>query len=662
MAVMTRLAVRFSRPLISVLLLTVSLAADEPASAWGVDGCLTCFVPSKEDFAAYVRLLQGSGVRWVRERQVWQGGVEGDIPDTKIMVRYQAMHAAGLRVVAFAGGPPSVVPQQSGNQLPEDLRAVYTGAFRQGRDFADLVDAWELTGEPDVGYCRDLPDRLAAYNKAMYLGLHDGATSIGKRTVVLMGALALPPGPWWQRAMRNGLLDYTDAYNFHFYGYAADLAGVIAAHREAVRSAFPPSGIEARHGRPGVGQPRPPPALALPLWITECGINAVSPNDFLNPERRALQAAFTVETARQARAGREVAVFMSFILVHKGDAHALTVSPSQPLPAWQAYADYTRDHALGSKPLVRELVHPTCIVMQWLPDNATTVPHKVSGTYRFRFDQPIKGVLRLYNFGDRPVHGRVAGHASRQVRFESSGLDQASNGGWRTGELVIPAGGQIEVPAAFYPLTPDYFREDWSAEFTDEAGRCSPVFFGLERDPRQTMLRVEPLALTPYKEDTVQFPLVADSVPGETAAPWTIMNGLKASASDDGESTIFWVEKAMHDPLAPTQAVAAVAGLPKEGFLRLQLSRTMSREFVVRVDLVDGAGRRFTVWENMGMGYQQPSPDVWLNLADFHPYFWGRSGANVSFKPSKIKEVHLRFYFQKPNDPVEVRLSIMTAR
>ena len=635
--------------------------ATAPISDWGVDGCLTCHVPSDDDFAAYVRLLQASGVRWVRERGVWQDGMTGDIPDAKIMARYQALHAAGFKVVAFAGGLPSLVPEQPGNQLPEDLRAVYTGAFRQGRDFAGLVDAWELTGEPDVGYCRDLPDRLAAYNKAMYLGLHDGAASVGKSTVVLMGALALPPGPWWQRAVRNGLLDYTDAYNFHFYGHAADLAGVIAAHRAAVRKAFPPSGIEARHGRPGVGQPQSPPALALPLWITECGINAASPDDFLNRERRALQAAFAVETAKQARAAREVAVFMAFILIHTGDAHSLTVSPSEPLPAWLAYADYTKAHDLGSKPLVRAPVSPNRVVMQWLPDNATTVPHKVSGTYRFSFDQPIKGVLRVNNFGDQPVRGRVAGHESNHVRLESSAIKPVWDDGWRTDEIVVPAGGQIELPVIFAPLTQDYFREDCLAEFIDDMGRRSPVFFGLERNPAQTLFKVEPLALMACKGGAVRFPIVADSMMGETVGPWTTLNGLRASVSDDGESTAFWVEKISRDPLAPTQAVAAVAGLPKEGFIRLQLSVPIGRECSVRVDLVDGAGRRFTVWENMGMSYQEPSSDVWLNLADFHPHFWGRAGADAAFKPSRVSEVQLRFYFEKANQPVEARLSFMTA-
>ena len=78
---------------------------------------------------------------------------------------------------------------------------------------------------------------------AKSLELGAGSYELGARSaqlqahepVVLMGALALHPGPWWERAVANGLLDYTDAYNFHFYGYAADLTSVIDAHRSALR-------------------------------------------------------------------------------------------------------------------------------------------------------------------------------------------------------------------------------------------------------------------------------------------------------------------------------------------------------------------------------------------------------------------------------------------
>ncbi|MFA6289053.1 MAG: hypothetical protein WC661_16850 [Opitutaceae bacterium] len=616
-----------------------SAEVKEPVAAWGIDGCLTCHVPVEADFQGYVRLLQETGVTWVRERGAWIDEAALTDGGNQLVRRLRTMRAAGLRVVAFAGGPTLRV-EQPGNQLPEDLQAVYAVAFRQGRNAAGLVDAWEMSGEPDVGYCRDLPDRLAAYNKAMYLGLSDGAASAGRSTVVMMGALALAPGPWLERAMKNGLLDYTDAYNFHFYGHASDLAGVIAAHRAVLRAAFPPTGLAARHGRPGAMFPeRHRERPRLPLWLTECGINAASPDDFYNPQRRALQAAFARETAGVARAAREMAVFMPFILVWPGDAHAMTVRSDFPLPAWTAYADYVRRHPWPERPLMRAAANPNRVVVQWMPDNTTTVPHKVAGTYRFGEDGPVRGVLRVYNFGGKPVGGRIEAGLLPHVKIISPALVAAGGGRLVSSGLIVPAGGRIELPLEFSPSSPGYFRDEWEAAFVDGGGRRSPVVFGLERWPEAKAFTGAPLALKPTG----------------TAGPWTPLNGLEIK--EEGGRTMFQVARLSRDPLLPPQAVAAVEGLPARGFLRLQLSDPKVR---VRVDLVDTKGQRFAVWENFGVNYERPSSDVWLSLDDFNLYFWGRCGADARLYPERIREVRLRFFFQKANDPTEARLSFMT--
>ncbi len=609
------------------------------AAAWGIDGCLTCHVPVDGDFQAYVRLLKKSGVTWVRERGAWIDEAALADGSNQLVSRLRTMQAAGLRVVAFAGGGALRV-EQPGNQLPEDLQAVYANAFRQGRNAAGLVDAWEMSGEPDVGYCRDLPDRLAAYNKALYLGLHDGAASVGRSTVVLMGALGLAPGPWLERAMNNGLLDYTDAYNFHFYGHAADLAGVIAAHRALLKAAFPPKGLAARHGRPGVMFPeRQRECIELPMWITECGINAASPDDFYNPQRRALQAAFARETAGVAWATRDLAVFMPFILVHAGDPHAMTVRSDFPLPAWEAYADYVRGHPWPERPLVRATMDANRIVVQWMPDNTTTVPHKVAGTYRFGADGPVRGVLRVYNFGGKPVGGRIEAGLLPHVKIDSPALVAAGDGRLSSCELTVPAGGCIDLPVEFIPSSPGYFRDEWSAAFVGAGGRRSPVVFGLETWPEA--------------EDFISAPLALKAT--GAVGPWTPLNGLEIR--QEGDRTIFQAGSISRDPLLPTQAVAAVDGLPARGFLRLQLSNPTVR---VRVDLVDTKGQRFAIWENFGINYVRPSSDVWLNLKDFNLYFWGHCGADARLHPESIREVQLRFFFKKENDPVEARLLFMS--
>ena len=42
------------------------------------------------------------------------------------------------------------------------------------------------------------------------------------RPLVLMGALALPPGPYFEAFATNQGLSYTDGFNYHYYGYAED--------------------------------------------------------------------------------------------------------------------------------------------------------------------------------------------------------------------------------------------------------------------------------------------------------------------------------------------------------------------------------------------------------------------------------------------------------
>ena len=358
------------------------------AANWGIDACLTRHV-SDAEFPLYEYLLQSTGIRMVRERDVGlrqpDGTYTGDVRQ-----KFRDLKRRGFTVVAFVS---PVVPLQITNasdSLPEDLRQVYALGQILRRDFSGLVDVWEMVGEPDIGYCHDLPERVAAYQKALYLGLKTGD---GPSPEVLMGALALPPGPWLERAAANGLLDYTDAYNFHYYGRAKDMAGVIRAHRR----------IAERWAGGG---------SALPIWITECGIKTVSAGDFLRSDRRVMQADFTVSTAREARSDG-VAVFMPFVLVNREDPFALTLSPTQRLPAWNAYAALTRNLPWPHRPLARSAIRPSPVVMQWIPDPGAAVPHKVSGTYRFYSGRPMSGEIRIYNFGSDEIKGRFEGDMPR---------------------------------------------------------------------------------------------------------------------------------------------------------------------------------------------------------------------------------------------------------
>ena len=669
---------------------------------WGIDACLTAHVDSQAR-AAYLPQLRAARVTIVRER--------GPNPTMT------ELETAGFRVDSFLS-LGSLPIEQRGNALPEDLLAVFSAAKAMQHQHGRYVDAWEMVGEPDVGYCRDLPDRVAAFQKAVYLGIkfesgearkresEDGGQKAEARSqrelagaahtpLVLMGALALPPGPWLERAARNGLLDYTDAYNFHFYGFANDLSGVIRAHKafatkwvDLRRRAMVELGVTRAGGEsdPWVLVPDPPllsrfSSSGLPIWITECGLNAVEPGDFLNAQRRQLQADFTVATARRARAAESVAVFMPFILVHEGDPHALTLAPDRPLPAWEAYASYCRRHLFPSRTLAMPLRDPNPVVVQWMPDNRTAIPHKVSGTYRFWQGQPIRGVLRIYNFGQEPVRGTFEADALRHIRLEcpdfhslaQSRSEDSRLPAFRSSARTIPPFGRWEIPVTFTPDVPGYFRDFWEAAFLDERGRRSPVYFGLEAMPDEDDLVPVPIERGPPGRGRINHSgLDGDAVTSESGA-WAGINGLlvetdesrrrinfqnpEAEANGDALVLRMSVTTLNNDPLQPTMAIARVRGLPPRGFLRLQLDRPMEAGLKVRMDLIDRLGQRFTIWENLGASYFGRSDDVWLNLADFHIYFWGRCSEHPDFRPQDIEEIRLRCNFTRANDPRMIQLS-----
>lgn len=634
--------------------------------AWGIDACLSVFTDPPER-ARYLDLLSGTGIDVLRER-----GPSASLLELK---------GAGHRVVAFVH-LAGLKPAQIGNALPEELGAVFAAARAMVRDYQGIVDAWEMVGEPDIGYCPDLPDRLAAYQKAVYLGIKRGAqdaaftraasppsaapSSVGtadrpesrgaaytrpstevQTPLVLMGALGLPPGPWLDRAIRNGLLDYTDAYNVHFYGHAVDLTGVIRAHsRVAFRDGERDLAERGFHKAPLL-RPAVPRPIELPLWITECGINAVTNADFFNAERRQLQADFTVSTASQALAASRVSLFMPFILVHKGDGHALTVSPEQPLLAWTAYAAFMREHPWPARPLATPPPAPNPVVVQWLPDNATTWAHKVSGTYRFRARAPITGEFRLYNFSDRPVRGRLS--LSVPLSVTSTFPIQAT--------LALAPGAMITVCGDFHPTRAGYAQTWVEGAFVDEAQRRSPVYFGLETWPEEGDFVASPVALTPLPDGRTAFPVEANYRPSMTVGTWQGINGVTVAASRPrgGDFAV----AAISDPLFPPMAITGVAGgLPRDGFLVLHLDQPMKPGHMVLVQLVDDRGQRYTIWENFGHSYFRPAErDLWLNIRDFHPYFWGRCADDPALRPERIREIQLMFYTRQPGECFNVDFS-----
>ncbi len=232
----------------------------------------------------------GEGRPWLRIRS---------LPDPGDPVRDAALHAevAGLRLLLQLGFRPfpllrwSASSWNSGTRpgvrmkFPLDLREAYYRGYEYGEAYGAVVVGFEIENEPDINFVLENAETYMAFQKALYLGLKEGAsqtapvisdgqkarsdegreavgdqrsekaksdglssalscsrtyrllltTEQGPAPLVVMPPLALPPGPYFEQLVENGLFSYTDAFNYHYYGYAEDFSGVYGQFADAVR-------------------------------------------------------------------------------------------------------------------------------------------------------------------------------------------------------------------------------------------------------------------------------------------------------------------------------------------------------------------------------------------------------------------------------------------
>ncbi len=162
-------------------------------------------------------------------------------------------------VKSWAGG---VRPDQPLRRLPLDLREAADRCRRLAAAYGDLIDFWEIENEPDISFVEENPETYAAFLKACYVAFKSMPPSAKRQEVsaktellspapsrspaampsqVLMAAVALPPGPYFDAWVANDGLRYTDGFNYHYYGYAEDFTGVYRQFQAAVTSAPSPT-------------------------------------------------------------------------------------------------------------------------------------------------------------------------------------------------------------------------------------------------------------------------------------------------------------------------------------------------------------------------------------------------------------------------------------
>lgn len=158
--------------------------------------------------------------------------------------------------------------------------------------------------------------------------------------LVVMAPLALPPGPYFEQLVANGLFSYTDAFNYHYYGYAEDFTGVYRQFENALKElslepkavSYKPNSSESGTGRQqayGLSlSAYRSVKKSLPVLLTEYGYGSLSGIDRDTVEGRVRQWRWfkTVgEQIRDLRIAGPMAFYLPPYFEQKSIEYGLTV-------------------------------------------------------------------------------------------------------------------------------------------------------------------------------------------------------------------------------------------------------------------------------------------------------------------------------------------------
>ncbi|MDP0500785.1 MAG: hypothetical protein Q7P63_11880 [Verrucomicrobiota bacterium JB022] len=454
--------------------------------------------------------------------------------------RLKLLREAGQEPVVIITHPPagggSRLTTQENAFLQDDLLAVFQASKRLGYDLRDYARIYFGANEPDLSWISDLPDRVTAHHKALYLGLKAGAASTGPyltrnrgyrpsdrdAAAVLMPGLGTGVGPWLEEAAANGLFSYQDALNLHYYGWEPSFGDFVDSMR-AVYSA---------HRADDATLPVDPP-----VWVTEINTLHLQGDIPTDPLFRREQARYIALTANTA-VDKKVAVYIPYALKGSSESNFdLLFSAETPYPAWQSFAKVSRDLKLnppdGRAIKAPQQVHP--VVMQWLPAPRSVWPSKANAAYRFVPEdetrlpgvaspatatklagapgtltwQPefaherglIYGELRAYNFSEKPVSGFVrwsfaGSHAALMGQPVIDDAFQVLDQPYpfdTTGQSSMVEIGPLSVvrlPLAFRREAGPLLEGEFRAEFITLAGGPEPV---VERQRHQVIAAPNPV-------------------------------------------------------------------------------------------------------------------------------------------------------------------------
>jgi len=301
---------------------------------FGLDAALSRTTPfDKERVEQSVFMARLAGVGMLRDRFDWQEmePAKGKLVWGRFEIASDIQAKSGMKVLPVVIHTPTWARWSndsrriSGRTPPQDPFDVYFFVKKLVKAMGHKVPYIEIWNEPNMQYFEGRPESYAAILKAAYLGAKDADPSVG----VLIGSAADKPGAFYERLYENGVGDYFDIYNQHFYGPPEQLFSFLP---DIVGTQLRRFGLEKK-----------------PLWITETGKSAQPDENgsFRRAERQ--QASYLVRAYVSAFANGADRVFYFFLnefLEQGNHLWGILRDGLSPKPAYVALATLTRQ--LGS--------------------------------------------------------------------------------------------------------------------------------------------------------------------------------------------------------------------------------------------------------------------------------------------------------------------------
>ena len=197
--------------------------------------CMDIALGSRKDADAWIELTQLMGLKFVRER--FHHGSTERVPGKYKWQLYgtvpKKLAEKGIGVTTTWHDFAPWAQSDPKKMLAKDMLIPYGLAKKLAEEFKGKVNIWEFWNEPEGFTKNEGVWEYVSMLKAAYLGFKAGDPQI----TVMNGAFIVPPwsNDYARSVMRNDLADYTDIFNFHYYGNLDSYPRTIRAWKEMLK-------------------------------------------------------------------------------------------------------------------------------------------------------------------------------------------------------------------------------------------------------------------------------------------------------------------------------------------------------------------------------------------------------------------------------------------